>query len=181
MCIKPLSQFSSHPNETFYIKSLWRVEVHNILVMGSICPFLKFKHFHNRESYKSNPMIHLIPMKSQYLSHTFCEAWYRGYNVMSLFFKTHICVYREGVSISFHNVQVNNMICIMFWLIFCDKVGIGCIFITMNDSSLLFLTSKPIFPNSNLQYTRSVWAVWRWIMSLLKQLKCRSFGGSLAP
>ena len=88
------------------------------------------------------------------------------------FFNTLICAYR-GVSIFFQSFQV---IFFMFWLIVCDKGGI---FITMNDSPLfsLFLTSKPIFQNSNLQYTTSFWAVWKWIMSLLKQLKSRSFWG----
>ena len=36
------------------------------------------------------------------------------------------------------------MIIFMFWLIFCDKEGIGDIFIAMNDSSF-FWTSKPNF------------------------------------
>ena len=54
--LKLLPQFSSHPNETCYIKSLWRVDVHHILVWGltygfqSYAPFFKLKHFHNRES-----------------------------------------------------------------------------------------------------------------------------------
>ena len=34
LCLKPLPQFSSHPNETCYIKSIWRVDVHHVLVWG---------------------------------------------------------------------------------------------------------------------------------------------------
>ena len=37
-----------------------------------------------------------------------------------------------------------------------------------------FWTFKPIFQNSNLPCTPSFWAVWKWIMSLLKQLKSKS-------
>ena len=48
---------------------------------------------------------------------------------------------------------VIKMIFFMFWLIFCDKKRIRGIFITMNGSSL-FLTSKPIFQNSYLQFTQ---------------------------
>ena len=83
------------------------------------------------------------------------------------FFKTLIFAYREGVSIYFHSFQVNNMIFFMFWLIFCDKAGKWRIFITMNDSSSLYF-GHPSF-----------WAVWKWIMSHLKQLKSRSYLGPL--
>ena len=41
-------------------------------------------------------------------------------------------------TIFFHSFQVINMHFYMFWLIFCDKEGIGGTFITMNDSSLIF-------------------------------------------
>ena len=52
------------------------------------------------------------------------------------FFKNS-CASRESVTI-FHSFQVINMICFMFWLIFCYREEIGGIFITMNDSSLFF-------------------------------------------
>ena len=47
--------------------------------------------------------------------------------------------------------------------------------------ALFFLTSKPIFQNSCLQFTICVWAVWKWIMGLPEQLKCRRFRGHSAP
>ena len=119
LCLKPLPQFSSHPNETCYIKSLRRVDVHHILVWGltqrfqSYAPFLKFKHIHNREFVSQSSSI------------------------------------------------VIKMIFFICWLIFCDKKGIRGIFITMNGSSL-FLTSKPIFQNSYLQFTQQAFGNGWW-------------------
>ena len=101
------------------------------------------------------------------------EAWHRV-SKFCPFFEILICTYRESVTI-FHSFQVINMIFFMCWLNLCDKEGIGDIFITMNDSSINFFTSKPIFQNSYLQFTTCVWAVWKWIMGLPKQLKWRSF------
>jgi len=119
LCLKPLPQFSSHPNETCYIISLQRVDVHHILVWGltqrfqSYAPFLKFKHIHNREFVSQSSSI------------------------------------------------VIKMIFFICWLIFCDKKGIRGIFITMNGSSL-FLTSKPIFQNSYLQFTQQAFGNGWW-------------------
>ena len=47
LCLKPLPQFSSHPNETCYIRSPWRVNVYYILFVRldtevqKLCPFFK--------------------------------------------------------------------------------------------------------------------------------------------
>ena len=138
LCLKPLPQFSSHPNETCYIKSIWRVDVHHVLVWGLTQRFQGY-----------------VP-----------------------FFKTLICAYREGVLIFFHSFQVNNMISFIlaYRLWQSEKVEYLPQWII---ALFFFLTSKPIFQNSNLQYTTSFWAVWKWSMSLLKQLKSRSFWGPL--
>ena len=54
LCLKPLPPFSSHPNETCYMRSLWKVDVHHILfeawhMASKVTPlFSKFKHIHNR-------------------------------------------------------------------------------------------------------------------------------------
>ena len=140
LCLKPLPQFSSHPNETCYIKSIWRVDVHHVLVWGLTQRFQGY-----------------VP-----------------------FFKTLICAYREGVLIFFHSFQVNNMISFIlaYRLWQSEKVEYLPQWII---ALFFFLTSKPIFQNSNLQYTTSFWAVWKWSMSLLKQLKSRSFRGFSAP
>ena len=49
------------------------------------------------------------------------------------------------ITIFFHSFQVNNMIFFMFWPIFCDKEGLGGIFITMNDSSHILLGHRNQF------------------------------------
>ena len=77
-------------------------------------------------------------MKSRCLSNTFCEAWHRGSQSKAPFWNSYMYIYRESVTIFFHSFQVINMIFSMCWLIFCDKGGIGDIFITMNDSSLFW-------------------------------------------
>jgi len=45
---------------------------------------------------------------------------------------------------------------------------------------MIFLTYKPIFLNSYLQFIISFSAVWKWIMGLPKQLKSRSFRGAFS-
>ena len=193
LCLKPLSQFSSHPNETCYIKSLWKVDFHHILVWALTYGFQSYAPFYN-----SNISIilkvcvlnffhsfQIIPMKlgtsnpHEVATCIIYFLWGLKQQIQSYlpFFK---CAYREGVSIFFHSFQVNNMISFIlaYRLWQSEKVEYLPQWII---ALFFFLTSKPIFQNSNLQYTTSFWAVWKWSMSLLKQLKSRSFRGLLVP
>ena len=47
LCLKPLSQFSSHPNETCYIESLWKVNFHHIFVWALTYGFQSYAPFYN--------------------------------------------------------------------------------------------------------------------------------------
>ena len=100
-------------------------------------------------------LLHLIPMKSQCLSHTFCEAWLRfqSYAPFSKLLYVHI-----------------------------EKVSQSSVIVFKSSAwfSLCFDIQTNFFPNSYLQFT-SFWAVWKWIMGLPKQLKSRSFPGPLTP
>ena len=98
-----LSPNKCHPNETCYIKSLWRVDIHHILLWG-------------------------LPQRFQ------------SYAPFSKF----LCTYRESVAIIFHSFQVINMIFFMCWLLWQRLRRDRDIFITMNDSSLFFLTFKTV-------------------------------------
>ena len=127
LCLKPLPQFSSNPNETCYIKSLWRCSSYTFLRpdiwVPKLCPFLKFQHFHNRESLclKLLPQFQVLPMKlatsNPHEESMFITSFLWGLTQRLQsdvpFFKTLICAYWEGVSIFFHSFQVKNMI---FWL-----------------------------------------------------------------
>ena len=91
-------------------------------------------------------VLHLIPMKSRCLSYNLCEAWHRGSKAMPFFRNSYMYIQLiEKVSLIFHSFQVINMILFLCGLIYCDKEGLGYIVIKMYDSSISFLTSKPIF------------------------------------
>jgi len=129
--------------------ALWSVDVHDIICVRSdqrvsqSWTLLKFLQIHNRERLCLNPLtvfkssqwdlLHLIPMKSQCLAHTFCEAWHWGCKVMSLFSKL-LYVHIEKVSQSSSIVFKSSAWFSLCVGIFCDKEGIGGMFITMNDS-----------------------------------------------
>ena len=78
------------------------------------------------------------------------------------FRKTLIFTSRESVTIFFYSFQVINMIFFMFWLIFYDKEGIGGIFITMNDSSILF--------DIQTNFSKQLFVIYNKLLSSLKMV-----------
>ena len=193
LCLKPLPPFSSHLNETCYNKFLCRADVHHILVWGltyrvsKVMPLFWNSNMHNRESVSN--FIHsfqVIPMKlatsnlheeSMFITYWGLTQRFHSYAPFSKLWFVNIEKVSQSSSIVFKSST---------WFSIC----FGLSFVTQRESEVylsqwmiaeLFLTSKTIFQNSYLQFTTSIWAVWKWIIGLPKQLKSRSFRVPSAP